>query len=333
MGRHRRADAGRAGTGRATRTTQEREVPTERYGPENLYGFAAVLEDERRATRSRRRKKAATPVRTGLLGVSAAVALGTVAVATGVLPGGDHFTVSGDPGDTQAGGAIPSGSASGQGGASETADGRGSPSASRHSGRTSTPTSAPSASTPSTSAPSTSASASASPATPTRIPSQRPSPMAPKASKATTAAPPAHPATKKPKTVPPGRASAAPTVEGQVIALVNQERAKAGCHPVSANSALAGLAEAFSEDMAARDFFDHTDPSGNDPWDRAKARGITDLGGENIARGQATAQSVMDAWMHSPGHRANILNCDFTTLGVGVHFGTGGPWWTQDFGY
>jgi uncharacterized protein YkwD len=41
----------------------------------------------------------------------------------------------------------------------------------------------------------------------------------------------------------------------------------------------------------------------------------------------------MEAWMNSPGHRANILNCEFTTLGVGVHFGPGGPWWTQDFGY
>jgi uncharacterized protein YkwD len=42
---------------------------------------------------------------------------------------------------------------------------------------------------------------------------------------------------------------------------------------------------------------------------------------------------VVEAWMNSPGHRANILNPDFKTLGVGVHFGPGGPWWTQDFGY
>ncbi|MGH1552957.1 CAP domain-containing protein [Streptomyces sp. L7] len=44
-----------------------------------------------------------------------------------------------------------------------------------------------------------------------------------------------------------------------------------------------------------------------------------------MARGQADAAAVMDAWMNSPGHKANILNCDFKTLGVGVHFGTGGP--------
>jgi uncharacterized protein YkwD len=85
--------------------------------------------------------------------------------------------------------------------------------------------------------------------------------------------------------------------------------------------------------MAARGFFDHTDPDGKSPWDRASAAGISNLGGENIARGQADAQAVMTAWMNSPGHKANILNCDFKTLGVGVHFGAGGPWWTQDFGY
>jgi uncharacterized protein YkwD len=85
--------------------------------------------------------------------------------------------------------------------------------------------------------------------------------------------------------------------------------------------------------MAARGFFDHTDPDGATPWDRAEKAGISDLGGENIARGQADAAAVMEAWMNSPGHRANILNCDFKTLGVGVHFGSGGPWWTQDFGY
>ncbi|WP_324603492.1 CAP domain-containing protein [Streptomyces sp. SPB074] len=100
-----------------------------------------------------------------------------------------------------------------------------------------------------------------------------------------------------------------------------------------ADDALASLATAFSDDMAARGFFDHTDPDGDSPWDRAKQAGVGNLGGENIARGQADAASVMKSWMNSPGHRANILNCDYKTLGVGVHFGPGGPWWTQDFGF
>jgi uncharacterized protein YkwD len=127
--------------------------------------------------------------------------------------------------------------------------------------------------------------------------------------------------------------SAQAAAEAEVLKLVNDERAKVGCSPVSANSLLTRLAEAFSEDMAARGFFDHTDPDGATPWDRAAKAGIIDLGGENIARGQADAAAVMEAWMNSPGHRANILNCDFKTLGVGVHLGAGGPWWTQDFGY
>ncbi|CAM5700699.1 CAP domain-containing protein OS=Streptomyces alboniger OX=132473 GN=CP975_25745 PE=4 SV=1 [Streptomyces alboniger] len=127
--------------------------------------------------------------------------------------------------------------------------------------------------------------------------------------------------------------SAESAAETAVLTLVNEERAKAGCRPVTADSGLAALADRFSTDMAERDFFDHTDPDGATPWDRAEKAGITDLGGENIARGQANARSVMDAWMNSSGHRANILNCDYKTLGVGVHFGPGGPWWTQDFGF
>jgi uncharacterized protein YkwD len=129
----------------------------------------------------------------------------------------------------------------------------------------------------------------------------------------------------------PGAAEQA--ADDEVLRLVNEQRAQAGCSPLTADSKLQALATAFSEEMAARNFFDHTDPDGRTPWDRAKAAGIGNLGGENIARGQADAAAVMDAWMNSPGHRANILNCSFTTLGVGVHFGTGGPWWTQDFGY
>ncbi|MGW2029878.1 MULTISPECIES: CAP domain-containing protein [Streptomyces] len=121
--------------------------------------------------------------------------------------------------------------------------------------------------------------------------------------------------------------------EAQVLKLVNDERAKVGCSPLAANSSLTNLAEVFSDDMVARGYFSHTDPDGRTPWDRAAAAGVTGLGGENIARGQAGAAAVTAAWMNSPGDRANILNCGFKTLGVGVHFGPGGPWWTQDFGY
>lgn len=145
--------------------------------------------------------------------------------------------------------------------------------------------------------------------------------------------PSAEPTKEKEEATPPVEASVETQAEAAVLLLVNEERAKAGCSPVAASSDLAKLAETFSADMALRGFFDHTNPDGDDPWDRAAALGITGLGGENIARGQATAEAVMEAWMNSPGHKANILNCDFKTLGVGVHLGDGGPWWTQDFGY
>lgn len=149
-----------------------------------------------------------------------------------------------------------------------------------------------------------------------------------------TTASPSKKTTKAPqKSESPVTVSAEAQAAAEVLELVNEERSKVGCSPLSANSALADLAESFSDDMAARDFFDHTDPDGKTPWDRAAKAGISSLGGENIARGQADAAAVMEAWMNSPGHKANILNCDFKTLGVGVHFGSGGPWWTQDFGY
>ncbi|MET7986916.1 sigma-70 family RNA polymerase sigma factor [Streptomyces sp. NPDC005281] len=127
--------------------------------------------------------------------------------------------------------------------------------------------------------------------------------------------------------------SAPTTTVAQVVALVNKERAAAGCGPVTEDPQLEDAAQAHSDDMAARDFFDHTNPDGVDPGKRITAAGYRwSTYGENIAMGQQTPQSVMDSWMNSPGHRANILNCSFKNIGVGVHKGSGGPWWTQDFG-
>jgi uncharacterized protein YkwD len=121
--------------------------------------------------------------------------------------------------------------------------------------------------------------------------------------------------------------------QAEVLSLVNDQRTKAGCAPLKDDPRLDALAGSFSDEMAERGFFGHTAPDGRTQWDQAKAAGITNLGGENIARGQATAQAVMNAWMNSPRRRAHILDCRFHTLGVGVHHGTGGPWWTEDFGY
>ncbi|MGJ5757036.1 CAP domain-containing protein [Streptomyces galbus] len=118
-----------------------------------------------------------------------------------------------------------------------------------------------------------------------------------------------------------------------MLALVNQERRTAGCAPLTQNDRLRDAAQAHSDDMAGRDFFDHVNPDGADPGRRITAAGYRwSTYGENIAKGQQTARSVMTSWMNSPGHRANILNCAFKNLGVGVHQGDGGPYWTQDFG-
>ncbi|WUF64127.1 CAP domain-containing protein [Streptomyces decoyicus] len=262
------------------------------------------------------------PVRTGLLGASAAMAMGAVAVASGLIPGHGQFDggTSGDPGDRVRAGALPEATAPLGGRSAPPAD-RATEQASRGGARSAAP-------------------GTGRPSSPT-TPSTSPSPHRPaKSPTATTGSQRSAEPAERPSSAAPVR-SAAPTktpdtgasAEEQVLSLVNQERAQADCSPVTADKELAELAQQFSDDMARRGFFGHTDPDGDTPWDRADAAGIKDLGGENIARGQATAQAVMESWMNSPGHRANILNCDYKTLGVGVHFGQGGPWWTQDFGF
>jgi len=127
--------------------------------------------------------------------------------------------------------------------------------------------------------------------------------------------------------------SASPDTAAQVVALVNKERADAGCDPLTEDAQLEKAAQDHSDDMAARNFFDHVNPDGADPGQRITAAGYQwSTYGENIAQGQQTPEAVMDSWMNSPGHRANILNCSFKDIGMGIHNGSGGPWWTQDFG-
>lgn len=83
----------------------------------------------------------------------------------------------------------------------------------------------------------------------------------------------------------------------------------------------------------SRDYFSHTSPDGSDPGDRVTAAGYRwSTYGENIAKGQSSPASVMDSWMNSPGHRANIVNCAFKEIGVGKQDSSGGPVWTQVFG-
>jgi uncharacterized protein YkwD len=122
-------------------------------------------------------------------------------------------------------------------------------------------------------------------------------------------------------------------LEAEILDLVNAERTSRGLAALAWHPGAADVARAHSTDMAARDFFDHVNPDGLDPGDRLAAAGIhPSAWGENIAAGYPDAASVMDAWMNSPGHRANILNPIYTHLGVGIcDAGSMAPYWTQDF--
>jgi uncharacterized protein YkwD len=117
----------------------------------------------------------------------------------------------------------------------------------------------------------------------------------------------------------------------EVLTLVNAERAKVGAAPLTFDQQATDAAKAHAEDMRLRNYFSHNSPEGFTPADRlaaVKATGFS-MTGENIALGQTTAAAVMTAWMNSPGHRANILNPNFTHLGIGV--ADPGPYWVQVF--
>jgi uncharacterized protein YkwD len=121
------------------------------------------------------------------------------------------------------------------------------------------------------------------------------------------------------------------SAQDQVVTLVNDERGKAGCGPLAVNAQLTAAAQGHASDMAARGYFEHTTPEGVTFDQRIRNAGYSKPGAENIAQGAQTAASVMDLWMNSAGHRANILNCDLNTIGVGLD--RDGFYWVQDFGF
>lgn len=167
--------------------------------------------------------------------------------------------------------------------------------------------------------------------------SSAPATTAPPTTSATPAPPPPPPAESKEDTPtsssakPSPKPRSAPTLAGQVVALVNDERGKAGCDPVTEEAHLDKAAQGHSDDMSERDYFSHDTPEGESFADRITAAGYPKPGAENIAKGATSADQVMQMWMNSSGHRKNILNCSLKKLGVGVT--TDGWYWTQDFGY
>ncbi|WP_299515757.1 CAP domain-containing protein [uncultured Rummeliibacillus sp.] len=118
--------------------------------------------------------------------------------------------------------------------------------------------------------------------------------------------------------------------EQQVITLTNAERAKEGLPALQADTTLMKSARAKSDDMAKNNYFSHTSPTYGSPFDQMKSFGISyKAAAENIAQGQKTPQEVVQAWMNSSGHRANIMNGSYTHIGVG--YSANGNYWTQQF--
>lgn len=135
------------------------------------------------------------------------------------------------------------------------------------------------------------------------------------------------------------------TFEAEVVVLVNQARAQGGncggqpfgaTGPLTMEGRLRCAARVHSLDMVERGFFDHQNPDGESPFDRMEQAGYAfSFAGENIAAGQPTPQEVVDGWLDSPGHCANILSPDFTEIGVGYVSAPQGAlphYWTQVFG-
>ncbi|MBB5963891.1 CAP domain-containing protein [Planomonospora venezuelensis] len=122
-------------------------------------------------------------------------------------------------------------------------------------------------------------------------------------------------------------------LESEVVRLTDAARRKAGCAPFKVDARLVRSARVHSAEMASSGLFTHDSPGGASPWDRMEDAGYYDGGAENIGRGSTSAEEAVRSWMASSRHRGNILNCALTATGVGVAYGPGGPWWTQDFGY
>lgn len=122
-------------------------------------------------------------------------------------------------------------------------------------------------------------------------------------------------------------------MEAEVIRLVNAERTKAGRAPLTENKELSRIARLKSQDFVNNNYLSHYSPTYGSPFDMMRSFGIKfTSAGENIAKGQRSPAEVMNFWMNSSGHRANILNANFNQIGVGVARDNRGTlYWTQMF--
>lgn len=116
--------------------------------------------------------------------------------------------------------------------------------------------------------------------------------------------------------------------EEEVVRLVNAERSKQGLPPLLHRLDIKNVAEKKAMDMINSGYFSHTSPNYGSPFQMLKSHGISyRSAGENIAKGQRAPQEVMNSWMNSSGHRANILSRNFNAIGVGYYNGA----WVQLF--
>lgn len=147
----------------------------------------------------------------------------------------------------------------------------------------------------------------------------------------------ANPQIKNPNLIYPGQIITIPDqdefvleYEKEVVRLVNKERNLRGLNSLTMDWELSRVARYKSQDMHDKGYFSHNSPTYGSPFDMMSSFGIPyRSAGENIAKGQATPQAVVNAWMNSSGHRANILNSSYKKIGVGYF--ADGNYWTQMF--
>jgi uncharacterized YkwD family protein/spore coat assembly protein SafA len=149
----------------------------------------------------------------------------------------------------------------------------------------------------------------------------------------------ANPQITNPSMIYPGQQLTIPTmndikaIENKVVDLVNQVRVSSGLPPLVNDWQLARVARYKASDMMTQNYFSHTSPTYGSPFNMMETFGLKfSAAGENIAMGQKTPQEVMNAWMNSPGHRANILSRNYTHVGVGfARDSSGTAYWSQMF--
>jgi uncharacterized protein YkwD len=128
----------------------------------------------------------------------------------------------------------------------------------------------------------------------------------------------------------PAAAASGKSVAADVIARTNALRKEAGCSLGKADERLRAVAQEHTSDLARHRYLEHEARDGTSSDERIGSAGYGNVTGENLANGYDSAAEVMNVWMHSPGHRANIEDCAFTHIGVG--YAPSGRYWVQDFG-